>query len=46
MGQPVDHDHEPVVSMDAAEPFEPDDRDESVDLVGSFDMAGSLEPVG
>ena len=40
MGQPVDHDHEPVVSMDPVEPFEPDDRDELVDLVGS------LEPVG
>ena len=25
MGQPVDHDHEPVVSMDPVEPFEPDD---------------------
>ena len=40
MGQPVDHDHEPVVAMDPVEPFEPDDRDELVDLVGS------LEPVG
>ena len=39
-------DHRPVVSMDPVEPFEPDDRDESVDLVGSFDMVGSLEPVG
>ena len=32
--------------MDPVEPFEPDDLDESVDLVGSFVMVGSLEPVG
>ena len=30
MGQPVDHDHEPVGSMHPVEPFEPDDRDESI----------------
>ena len=30
MSQPVDHDHEPVGSMDPVQPFEPDDRDESI----------------
>ena len=29
MGQPMDHDHEPVGAMHPFEQFEPDDRDES-----------------
>ena len=44
MGQPVDHDHEPVGSMDPVEPFQPDARDESIDLVGSFYMVGPFKP--
>ena len=40
MGQPVDHDYEPVGSMHPFEPFEPDDRHDSFDLVGSYDMVG------
>ena len=46
MGEPVDHDHELVGSMYLVEPFQPDDRDESIDLVGSFDMVGPFDPVG
>ena len=40
MGQPMDHDHESVGSMHPFEPLKRDDRDDSFDLVGSFDMVG------
>ena len=36
----MDHDHESVGSMHPFEPLEQDDRDDSFDLVGSFDMVG------
>ena len=38
----MDHDYEPVGSMHPSEPFEPDDRDDSFDLVGSFNIPGAF----
>ena len=48
MGQPMDHDHEPVGSMHPFEPFEPADRDDHLIwlahliLLGHFNWVAHL----